>query len=220
MTDQDLLTPTSPSRTPGGWLGWVAAVVGIGAVGVLVYVATLLVGSARDARAIDEASRNLPAVGTYELAGSVPAEQLTQEPSEQWSLTATEAEVGQDEVRVHLTWTNVSRQSVTWACPGPVDLTRWRSTSVRLSGAGAGASSGHCTRDQPGAQEVAPGGSVQDWEAFPRDSAFGAGPARITAQVTRPSDDAAGNGLGGGAVDDTPDVTFTLDLARAAFTAR
>ncbi|MEZ0163705.1 hypothetical protein AB2L27_02865 [Kineococcus sp. LSe6-4] len=218
MTDQDPLTSpsTSPTRTPGSWLGWVAAVVGIGAVAVLVYVATLLVGSARDARAIDEASKNLPAVGTYELAGTVPAEQLTQAPSEQWSLTATQAEVGREEVRVHLTWTNVSKQTATWACPGPVDLTRWQSTSVRLSGAGSGASSAHCTRDEPTAQEVAPGGSVQDWEAFPRDSAFGAGPARITAQVDRPSEES--DGLGG-TVDDTPDVAFTLDLAKAAFTA-
>lgn len=214
MTDQDLLTPTSPSRTPGSWLGWVAAVVGIGAVGVLVYIATLLVGSARDARAIDAASKNLPAVGTYQLEGSAPAAQLTQEPSEQWSLTATRAEVGQDEVRVHLTWTNLSRQAATWACPGPVDLTKWQSASIRLSGAGAGSSSAHCTRDQPNAQEVQPGGTVEDWEAFPRDSAFGAGAAKITAQVARPADDSDY-----GTVDDTPDVTFTLDLAKAAFTA-
>ncbi len=49
---------------------------------------------------------------------------------------------------------------------------------------------------------------------LPPDSAFGAGPAKITAQVTRPSDDSDY-----GTVDDTPDVTFTLDLAKAAFTA-
>jgi hypothetical protein len=214
VTDQHLLTPTTPSKAPGSWLGWVAAVVGLGAVAVLVYIATLLVGSAKDARAIDVAEKHLPAVGTYGLAGSVPAQDLTQQPSEQWSLTATQAEVGEQEVRVHLTWTNLSKQAVTWACPGPVDLSKWQSTSVKLSGAGAGASSAHCTRDQPAAQDVAPGGSVQDWEAFPRDSAFGAGPAKITAQIVRPSD-----GSDYGTTDDTPDVTFVLDLAKASFTA-
>lgn len=215
MTDQHLSAPPTPTppRAGGTWLGWVAAVVGLGAVAVLVVIASLLVNSARDSRAVAEAQKHLPAVGTYALTG--PG--LTQDPSAQWSLTATSAEVSTDEVRVHLTWTNTTDQTRRWACPGPVALTRWQSASVRVSGAGAAGSGNHCTRDTPNAQEVAPGASVQDWEAFPRDAAWGAGATKLTAQLVR--DDGSGADGDGAVADQDPDVTFTVDLGSAAFTA-
>lgn len=151
------------------------------------------------------AERNLPAVGTYRLTGA----DLTEHPSPQWSVTATSAEVGESEVRVHLTWTNTSGQALVWACPGPVDLTRWRSASTEVSGAGAAASSAHCTRDEPADQHVAPGAAVQDWEAFPRDGAWGAGATRITAQLAQDDGDY-------GAGEQDPAVTFVVDLDGAA----
>lgn len=212
VTDQHLDAPPAPTppRAGGTWLGWVAAAVGIGAVAVLVYVASLLIGSARDSRAVAEAQKHLPAVGTYALTGSG----LTQDPSAQWSLTATSAEVSDDEVRVHLTWTNTTGQARQWACPGPVELTRWQSASVRVEGAGAAGSGNHCTRDAPKAQDVAPGASVQDWEAFPRDGAWGAGATTLTAQVAQDGGDGDYAAAG-----QDPDVTFTVDLGSATFTA-
>ncbi|WP_432564859.1 hypothetical protein [Kineococcus sp. SYSU DK003] len=206
MTDP-ATAPNTPQNTQGRWLGWVAAVVGIGAVGVLVYIATLLVGSARDSRAVEEAARNLPDVGTYQLTG----DELTQRPDEQWEITATTAEVGEQEVRVNLTWTNTSEQTLEWACPGPVELERWQSASVEVSGAGAAGSSSHCTRDDPDAQQVAPGASVQDWQAFPRGGAWGAGATRLTALEAQDGEDSSDLGN----VDTEPDVTFVVDLGSA-----
>ncbi|WP_432540397.1 hypothetical protein [Kineococcus sp. SYSU DK002] len=202
MDDQHLTSPLAPAPQPprGGWLGWVAAVVGVGAVAVLVYVATLLVGSARESRAVEEAGRNLPAVGSYALRGP----DLTQEPSELWRLTATQAQVGPDRVRVLFTWTNTADRAQPWSCPGPVELRTWRSASVEVPGAAAGATASRCGRDAPAAADVAPGASVQDWQEFPRDGAWGAGPTRLTAQ---PAAD--------GASDADPAVTFVVDLAAA-----
>ncbi|WP_432511104.1 hypothetical protein [Kineococcus sp. SYSU DK001] len=209
MDDQHLASPPAPTsgRPPGAWLSWVAAVVGVGAVAVLVYVATLLVGSARESRAVEEAGRNLPAVGTYALRGA----ELTQEPSELWRLTATQAQVRPDGVRVLFTWTNAAGQELPWSCPGPVPLDTWRSASVEVPGAAAGATASRCRRDAPAAADVAPDATVQDWQEFPRDGAWGAGPTRLTAQ---PAQDGAG-----AAVDTDPAVTFVVDLAAAEFTA-
>ena len=205
----------APGAPRGGLLTWLAGFVGLGAVVVLVVVATLLVHSARSRGAVEEAGRHLPAPGRYDVSAERPASARTADLADGWRLTVTGAEVGASDVRVLLTWTNTAAQARRWACPGPVTLSDWQDASIAVPGAGAAATGSRCGQDAPTAQDVAPGATVADWRTFPRDAAWGAGATRLTAQDPT---DADATGVYGSA-EREPAVRLVVDLGEAVVSA-
>ncbi|NAZ74888.1 hypothetical protein GTQ99_05540 [Kineococcus sp. T13] len=196
-------------RPRGGPLAWAALVVGVlAALGLLALVVTL-VGAVRSRDEVQRAERELPAVGTYDFAAA-PADLRSSSPTSAPDLRVSVVSVlvDEDAVRVDLRWTNAGEAPVSWSCdPDTVQAGRWDVSAPRLEREPSGDTGSLC-RQEPDAPAVllAPGAELADFHVFPRDAAWGAGPALIDAR-TREQTSPGG--------DDPADLTLTVDLTTA-----
>jgi hypothetical protein len=174
-----------------------AALVGIGAVAVLVFVGSQIVGSITSRGALEEAQDNLPEPGSYAVSASAA------DAGDDLEVVVTGVVVRSDRVDVALTWTNTGEGSIAWECQvfAAPRLT-WYAESVDLDAYASPESTAPCdNRVEP--PQVAPGDSRSEVRSFPLDGSWGAGPVRLFFD----------NGADG-----IPTAEFTVDLDTATRT--
>ena len=196
-------------RPRGGPLAWAALILGVLAAIGLLAIAVTLVGAVRSRDAVQRAERDLPAPGRYDFAAA-PADLRSGSPASAPDLRVSVVSVlvGEDAVRVDLSWTTTGDAPVTWDCGREtVQAGRWEVSSPRLEREPSGDTGSLCGQ-APDAPPVVllPGAALADFHVFPRDAAWGAGPAMIDAR-TREQTSPAG--------DDPADLSLTVDLSTA-----
>ena len=206
--DRDLFV-VREVRPRGGPLAWAALVVGVLAALGLLALAVTVVGAVRSRDEVQRAERDLPAVGRYDFA-QAPADLRSSSPASAPDLRVSVVSVlvDEDAVRVDLSWTTTGDAPVTWDCGREtVQAGRWEVSSPRLEREPSDDTASLCGQ-APDAPPVvlAPGAALADFHVFPRDAAWGAGPALVDAR-TREQTSPSG--------DDPADLTLTVDLSTA-----
>ncbi|WP_432522489.1 hypothetical protein [Kineococcus sp. SYSU DK006] len=206
--DRDLFV-VREERPRGGPLGWAALVVGVLAAFGLLALALTVVGAVRSRDEVQRAERNLPAVGRYDFAAA-PADLRSGSPASAPDLRVSVVSVlvDEDAVRVDLRWTTTGDAPARWDCGrDTLQAGRWEVYSPRLEREASDDTASLCAQARDAAPVVlAPDAELADFHVFPRDAAWGAGPALIGAR-TREQTSPSG--------DDPADLTLTVDLSTA-----
>lgn len=156
----------------------------------------------------DREAAALPALGTYDLS-ALPLQDRSATPTEGVRVTAEVVLVGQDEVRIGLSWTNTGTTPTVWGCDAAsAPAGSWWAAPVRSGSSAAWSpqTGGLCrTVDDVSVLDLDPGASAADFHRFPRDATWGGGPVRVVAVsvdsgVTDPQDV------------EQPDVELVVDL--------
>lgn len=186
-----------PPARGGRLLTWLAAVVGIGAVAMLAFVGSQIVGSAASRNALEDAQRNPPAPGRYAATAAATAA------GDDLEVALDGVAVVPERVEVTLTWTNTGAEAIAWECAvfAAPRLT-WYAQSVDLDAYASPESTPACDA-RAEVPRLAPGASRTEVRSFPLDGSWGAGPVRLFFD----------NGTDG-----IPTAEFTVDLEAATRT--